>query len=360
MIRKYMLPLLAVAGVIFAVWTVVQSAKPKPPANPVAEPPRPKFSNRISGSGIIEASTRNIAIGTHVPGIVSRVFVKVGDKVQAGDPLFVLDDRKYQADLAVRKAAVSEAWARLDRLKQAPRPEEIPIYLARVKEAEATLEDLSQQLKIVENVTDRRAVSIEEVNKRRFAVVIAESKLVRAQADLTLIKAGSWKPDIRVARVKLARARAELRAAQVEIERLTVRAPVGGEVLQMNLRPGEFAQSGALLQPLLLLGSVDRLHVRVDIDENDAWRFSPEAPAVAYLRGHSKYKTELDFEYVETYVIPKKSLTGESTERVDTRVLQVIYSFPREKLPSYPGQQVDVFIEDRTPPDPDKARGEKR
>lgn len=359
MIRKYVLPLLAVAGLLFAVWTAVQSARPMPPAKPVAEPPRPSFSNKISGSGIIEASTRNIAIGTHVPGIVSRLFVKVGDKVKQGDPLFVLDDRKHQADLAVRRAAVTEAQARLDRLKQAPRSEEIPVALARVREAEATLNDLRQQLRILESVTDRRAVSIDDLNKRRFAVAVAESRLAQAEANLALLEAGSWKPDMAVASAELARAEAELQAAQVEIERLTVRAPVTGEVLQLNIRPGEFAQSGVLPQPLLLLGSLTRLHVRVDIDENDAWRFSSKAPAVAYLRGHAEYKTNLTFEYVENYVIPKRSLTGDSTERVDTRVLQVLYSFPRESLPVYPGQQVDVYIEDRTPPVPSRDKGEK-
>lgn len=349
MIRKYVLPLLAVAGVLFAVWTSVQSAKQIPPAKPVAEPPQPSFSNKISGSGIIEASTRNIAMGTHLPGIVSRVFVKVGDQVRPEDPIFALDDRKHRAELAVRHAAVTEAEAALNRLKQSPRPEEVPIALSKVKEAEAFLEDLRLQLDIVERVTDRRAVSIEDINKRRFAVAIAEARLVRAQADLALLNAGSWKPDIEVAKAGLARSQAELQAAQVEVERLTVRASVAGEVLQVNIRPGEFAQTGVLLQPLLILGGVDRLHVRVDIDENDAWRFNPEAPAVAYLRGHTEYKTDLTFEYVERYVIPKRSLTGESTERVDTRVLQVVYSFPKEKLSVYAGQQVDVYIEDRTP-----------
>jgi len=351
MIRKFVLPLLAIAGVLFAVWTAVQSAKPIPPAAPVAEPPRPSFKNKISGSGIIEASTRNIAIGTHVSGIVTRVFVKVGDRVKARDPLFVLDDRTHQAELGIREAAVKEAEARLQRLKGAPRPEEVPIAEATVKEAEAIVEDLRQQLEIVERVRDRRAVSIEDINKRRYAVAIAQARLTRAVADLTLLKAGSWQPDIDVAKAALARSRAELGAARVEIDRLTVGAPVAGAVLQVNLRPGEFAQSGVLSQPLILLGNLDRLHVRVDIDENDAWRFSPDAPAVAYLRGHSEYKTGLTFEYVERYVIPKKSLTGESTERVDTRVLQVVYSFPRERLPVYAGQQVDVYIEDRTPSD---------
>ena len=93
------------------------------------------------------------------------------------------------------------------------------------------------------------------------------------------------------------------------------------------------------------LGDLDRLHLRVDIDENDAWRFKPETRAVASLRGNRDLKADLVFVRVEPYVTAKTSLTGSSTERVDTRVLQVIYSFDRSALPAYVGQQMDVFIE---------------
>lgn len=117
----------------------------------------------------------------------------------------------------------------------------------------------------------------------------------------------------------------------------------------MNVRPGEFAPSGTTAVPLILLGNLDKLHVRVDIDENDAWRFQREAQAVASIRGNPQFKTDLTFEYVEAYVVPKRSLTGESTERVDTRVMQVVYSFKRDKLPVHPGQLMDVFIDDRAP-----------
>ena len=95
----------------------------------------------------------------------------------------------------------------------------------------------------------------------------------------------------------------------------------------------------------MLLGNDTRLHVRVDIDENDAWRFRQGAPALAYVRGNPDLKTSLHFERFEPYVIPKQSLTGDSTERVDTRVLQVIYSFDEGALPVYVGQQMDVFVE---------------
>src|SRR5512143_4008306 len=130
MIRKYLLPVLAIAGLAFAVWTTIQGANTQPPARPVSDPPRSPFANKISGSGIIEASTRNSSVGSHVPGIVAKVFVTVGKRAKAGDPLFALDDRKQQADLVVKEATLTEARARLARLKQAPRAEELPPALA--------------------------------------------------------------------------------------------------------------------------------------------------------------------------------------------------------------------------------------
>jgi HlyD family secretion protein len=354
MVRKYVLPTLSVLGVLFAGWMALQAAKPVPPSKPIAEPPRPVYENKISGAGMVEASTRNIAVGTPLSAIVAKVLVKVGNRVKAGDTLFVLDDRKQRADLGVREAGLQEARTRLARLKELPRPEELPPAYARVKEAEATLEDLKVQLRIVESVTDKRAISIEDLNKRRFAVHVAEARLAQARADLRLLEAGTWKLDLEVAQAAVFRAESEVQAAKVEIERLTVAAPVDGEVLQVNIRPGEFAQSGVLAQPLILLGNLDKLHVRVDIDENDAWRFDPSSPAMAFVRGNPRLKTALTYEYVEPYVVPKRSLTGESSERVDTRVMQVIYSFKRASLPIYPGQLMDVYIEDRPgqPPGP--------
>ena len=125
---------------------------------------------------------------------------------------------------------------------------------------------------------------------------------------------------------------------------MNVVAPVAGEVLQANIRVGEFAAAGALSKPLLVLGNLDQLHVRVDIDENDAWRFRPDGRAVAYLRGNRQFSAELTLAWVEPLVVPKRSLTSYSTERVDTRVLHALYLFDRQKLPAYVGQQMDVFI----------------
>jgi len=307
-IRKYLLPFLAVIGLVFAAWMVKQGSRPVVPAQPVAEPPRVLFEHKISGAGIVEASTRNISVGSHVSGIVQRVYVRVAQRVKASDALFMLDDRAKRAELGIREARVSQEAA--------------------------NLKDLEAQLSLAESVKDQRAISLEDLNKRRFAVQVAEARLAAAKA--------------------------EVEAAKVAIDLLTVRSPIDGEVLQVNIRPGEFAPTGVTEVPLILLGNLDRLHVRVDIDENDAWRFRPGTPAVAYVRGNPERKTDLRFEYIEKYVVPKRSLTGESTERVDTRVMQVVYSFDRRNLSVFPGQLMDVFIEAQTAEQQSSERDKKR
>ncbi len=92
------------------------------------------------------------------------------------------------------------------------------------------------------------------------------------------------------------------------------------------------------------MGDTSRLNVRVDVDENEGWKVRAGAPAQAAERGNSNQKVALEFLRFEPYVVPKKSLTGDSTERVDTRVLQVIYRFKETKIPFRVGQQMDVFI----------------
>ncbi len=345
MIRKYFLPMVAAFGVVFAIYVVILNNQPVPASQPVADPAEAPFPSYVSGAGMVEAASENIAIGTLVPGVVAEVFVKPGTLAKAGDPLFRIDDRDLRAELGVRQAALALARERLAKAEMAPRPEDIPPAEARVLEAKASLEDLTNQLSFYESITDKRAISQEELSRRRFAVRAAEARLRQAESQLALLKAGTWKPDLKIAEAEVASAEAQVKLIETDIERLTVRAPVDGQVLQIKIRVGEYAPAGVLQQPLVLLGNVDELHVRVDVDENDAWRIRPGTKAVAYVRGNRDLKTPLTFVRIEPFVIPKRSLTGDSVERVDTRVLQLVYSFDRHALPVYVGQQMDVFIE---------------
>jgi hypothetical protein len=64
--------------------------------------------------------------------------------------------------------------------------------------------------------------------------------------------------------------------------------------------------------PLILLGNVDPVYVRVNVDENEARRVRASAGAIGYLRGNKEMSTPLRFVRFEPYVQPKTSLTGDS------------------------------------------------
>lgn len=345
MIRVYLIPLLAIIGVLFAVRTVVMSSRPQEPSLPVIEPPRAPFESFVAGSGLIEASSQNIAIGTPVPGLVTHVDVVVGDTVKSGDPLFRLDARDLDAQLRAELALADAARAKVAELRARPRPEDLPPLEARVREAEAAHADAQDQLTNWEQAGAGSAVTNDELSRRRFAALRSAARLAEAQSTLAQTRAGAWAPQIQVAEAEAAGAAARADIIKTELERRIVRSPVDGRVLQANIRAGEFAAAGALSTPLMLVGSVDPLHLRVDIDEHDAWRVKQGARAVAMLRGNHRIETPLTFVRFEPYVVPKRALTGESTERVDTRVLQVIFSFRKGELPVFVGQQMDVFIE---------------
>ena len=345
MIRILIVPVLALAGAGYAVWVVALGSQPPQVAPPVAPPARAPFAAYIAGAGLVEAQGQNVAIASPLARLVDKVLVQVGDEVAAGAPLFRLDGRDLAAEREIRGGAVLAAKARLDRLLAAPRAEEIPPAEARVKEAEAALADTRRQVELWEKVADARAVSAEDLDRKRYAALAAAARLEEVKAARDLLKAGAWKPEVDVARADLAAAEAQAKAVDIEIDRLTVRAPTDGTVLQVNTRAGEFAPAGPTATPLLLFGALRRFHVRVDVDENDAWRFQGGSKAAAFVRGNRELKADLTFVRVEPYVLPKRSLTGESTERVDTRVLQVVYSFPRAAIPVFVGQQMDIYIE---------------
>ena len=146
-----------------------------------------------------------------------------------------------------------------------------------------------------------------------------------------------------VSKTAVEQAEAQVQQVETEIERLTICSQAEGEVLQVNVRPGEFVGTPPG-QPLVVVGDVGRLHIRVDVDEYDIPRFRPGA-VKASLKGQSRDQFDLTFVRVEPFVVPKKSLTGENTERVDTRVLPVIYELHASDRQFFVGQQVDVYIQ---------------
>lgn len=301
------LPLIATAAAVFAAVSVVRSHPRREATEPPLGPPQTPFPASIAAVGLVEPSSEPVAVGTALSGVVVAVPVRVGDAVGAGAPLFELDTRALRAERGVREASLAAARRRVDT-------------------ANSVLDDLNDQRTRAEQLSRTAVISPEELERRRFAVRTAEARLDEARAEAVA-------------------AEAALAVVDTEIERATVRSPIAATVLQVNVRPGEYAAAGPGIRPLAVLGQLDPLHVRVDVDEHEGWRVMPSAAAEARLRGDARKRATLRFVRFEPLVIPKRSLTGDVTERVDTRVLQVIYAVTEAPdAPLFVGQQVDVFI----------------
>lgn len=343
--KKFAIPLVAVISLTFAIAWTMGSRPVRRPTLPPSQPPSAVTAQSVAAVGLVEPESENIAVSCAVSGMITGVHAKAGDRVQAGQKLFLVDDRDLQADLRVKHAALEAARARLAKLEEQPRAEDIPPAKARVREAQASLADAEVQMRLIESVTDRRAVREEDVQRRRLSYQAAQARLAEAEAQLALLQAGAWAPDISVAKSEVGQAEAQVKLVETNIERLTTRAPLDGVILQNKVRLGQYAQCGPLGEPLMVLGGGRHIHIRADVDENDSWRVRPNTQATAYVRGDTAQTYRLEFVRFEPYVIPKKSLTGDTTERVDTRVLQVIYRVTDQSAPLYVGQQMDVYID---------------
>jgi RND family efflux transporter MFP subunit len=307
--RIPILPIIAVGSLAWAVSSVVSSQPKREVTEPPVMPPRTSFERTIAAIGLVEPSSEAIAMGSHRNGVVEKVLVKLGEEVKAGQALIKLDTRDLEAELEVGRALVVEAEAKL--------------AVANAEETQAR-----RNWEFAEKLKDSRAISEEERTQRETSLAMVKAQVGSAEAACLSAKA-------------------RLRMTDTEIERSVVKAPIDGTVLQVKVRAGEFVSAAAAgSAPWMTLGETKELHVRADVDEHEAWRVNAGAKARAHVRGNPELKVELEFVRFEPLVVPKKSLTGDATERVDTRVLQVIYrvvgAMP-ERL--FIGQQMDVFVE---------------
>ena len=345
MISKYVLPIVAVLGLGFAVLAMLPAQKSPPASKPVVPPPsRPEGAPTIAGAGIIEASQENIPIGANIPGVVTNVYVKIRDKVKVGTPLFKTDDRNLVAIQRVREANLEAAKAQLARIEAAPQIQDIATARAAIDEARAKARDAEISFTRTSKLFGRDVSSNSDYDRDRNQMDATKAALARAEADLKRIGL-TWDKDIQISRSQVAQAESMLDETRIDIERCTVKAMADGEVLQVNVRPGQYAAS-IWKDPLIVMGDVKTLNVRVDIDEQDVPFFDEKSEAFATLKGRPGYRFNLyKLVKVEPYVIPKKSLTGDNSERVDTRVLQVVYALPDARdIPLYVGQQMDVYL----------------
>lgn len=282
-------------GFIFAIYYVANSVKTTTELTPLRDPASKPYEHTLSGLGIIEALDQNIVVAPNYSGKVVQVFVREGAKVKKGTPLYALDVEDLKASLNSLEA--DAAVAKLN------------------------YENNKLQWERVNNLSDPRAVSRDEFSQKEY---LMKQSYANHQSLMAKIKQN-----------------------KIQINRSVIKAPRDGEVLKVNIRTGEYVPTGSASVVPVILGSRDKLQIRVDIDEINASNYHPGVTAIASLKGDSSKRFPVRFVRVQPYMVPKTNLSGTSTERVDVRVLQVIYDFAPPVFPVYVGQQVDVFFDNK-------------
>jgi HlyD family secretion protein len=359
MFRRWILPAGAVAFLAFGVAHALYIQKPETESPPPVPPPTTPFGDTVAGTGIVEpnneaSTTSVVSVGSQLSGIVTKVPIHIGQMVAAGDLLFELDRRATEADLKVKQAQVVQAQKSLRELEMQPRPETVPPSEALVKAAEATSKQQKDEFDRTKDAFAKGAASPETLVSAEQTFYNGVAQLTQAKANLILLKAGAWEADKTVAQAAVNTAKAQVDQDKTTLEMLQVRAPSDGTILQINVRLGEYVSvSTAGSQALVMMGNLSPLHVRVSVDEEDIPRLKLAGRARAKIRGEvTQEAIPMYFVRVEPYVVPKVSLTGLNTERVDTRVVQVVYAIDanhklvKEKKVLV-GQLVDVFVDAR-------------
>ena len=335
------------------------SAITQPPLPPTFSPPTNPYANGIYAEGIVESdqpSGENINVYPEVSGTVKQILVAEGQEVKQGTVLLLIDDSIQRATAEQLQSQAQAASTLLEELKAQPRKETLDVAEAQVVSAGAALKAAQDQFDKQEAAyrLNPKSISKDALDSAGNAAAVAQAnfEVARKQRDLT--KAGAWVYDINTQERQYNALSKSYVSASALLAKYTLRAPRDGVVLAIHPTVGSFVSAqGAYdtytqgMTPVLELGSPHaHLNVRCYVDEI----LVPRLPSSARMRAQmsvrgSNVKIPLQYVRTQPIVSPKIELSDQRLERVDVRVLPVIFRIDTVKdLKLYPGQLVDVYV----------------
>jgi HlyD family secretion protein len=348
-------------GILAGVATAYVFGIKKAPLPPVFDPASNPYVSGIYAEGIVESaqtSGENINMYPEVAGTVREILVSEGEQVKAGEPLLRIDDSIQRATAEQQGSQAEAAKALLEELKAQPRRETLDVTAAQLNSAEAALKTAQDTLQKEESAyeMDPRAVSKDTLDSAINTAAVAKANLVVARKQYELTKAGAWTYDIQNQERQQHALEKAFAASTALLGKYTLRAPRDGVVLSINTIVGNYASPqgsyDAYTQgtdPVIILGSSpNSLHVRCYVDEI----LVPRLPAGSKMKAQmtvrgSNVKIPLGFVRLQPFVSPKIELSDQRQERVDVRVLPVIFKVEKPaNVNLYPGELVDVYISD--------------
>ena len=323
--------------------------------------------------GRVEPASGTIKVAAPVMGVIAQVIVKVNDQVFAGEPLVRLVDAEARARLAAAEAQVAfRLQARNEESAPVPAapavraapaaraarpaPQRSEAVVADVdkaaprRRAEDAVADADKAVMEAQTALDLAAVERRAGAASGAALEAARAALARAQdrqrqqkAELRRIEAAPGTPLPNFVDGQVNVARAEAAAAAAAIERLTIRAPISGTVLQVNAKPGELA-APTNAQPLLIIGDISALRVRAELDERDVGEVKLGQSAVIRADAFRGREFAGKVSFIAPIVEPGRISARGQRNVTDVDVIEVLVDVAQPD-PLAVGMKVDVYFQ---------------
>ncbi|HEU4404658.1 MAG TPA: efflux RND transporter periplasmic adaptor subunit [Polyangiaceae bacterium] len=312
-----------------------------PPAGADDRVPLPP-PGAVAGNGVVEPADRETKVSAQVPGRVARVVVAEGEFVARGAPLVELERGFEEAALRAAEADLAAAEAELAKAQRGQRREEVEAAVGEAEAARARAALSADALARTERLAQKGAATADELERaRRQAESDARSHDV-SEARRRAAEGGSRREDVAAARARADAARARRDQAREALERLTVRSPIEGAVLQVKARAGEYEAPGG--DPLVVVGDTRRLRVRMDVDERDVGRVKPGARARVMADAFPGAAFGGKVAEIGRRMGRKNVRTDDPVERIDTKILEVVIDLD-EPAGLVPGLRVAAHVD---------------
>jgi len=291
------------------------------PAAPL--PPEDEPDVLFSAPGVTEPKSRTIQIFSEVAGTIRAVHVSAGDRVVKDQVLAEISNDIQKANVDLARAVLERAQADLTRLRNGARPQERAIAKAQVDETEAALRMAEFEWQRVQKMTKQNATSAKEVADAQHTLSLTRARFDAARKRWELSEAPPRTEDVARAEAAVREARAQLATAGSVLEKTHIRSPIDGIVLYRFREPGEAVFIDKPV-PILTVGDRSRLHVRVDVDELDIARVSVGQHVYATAPAFDGRRFTGRVVHIEPTLGPKNFRTNRPTEKLDTRIQEVV------------------------------------
>lgn len=280
----------------------------------------------VTASGKIQPEIE-VKISPDVSGEIVELHIKEGDEVRKGDLLLKIKPDTYLSAVDRSRAAVNSAKANL-------------------ANSQAYLEQIKSKFTQTKNSYERSKMLWEEetISQAEYESALSSFEMVTAELEAA-------KKSVEGSGYSVKSAEASLSEAEENLRKTTIYAPMSGTISMLNIEKGERVVGTSMMSgtELLRIADLDRMEVKVDVNENDIVKVKLNDTALVEV---DAYLGET-FKGIITEIANSANVSGMSTDQVtnfDVKVLLLKKSYQHligknNPNPFRPGMSASVDIQ---------------